>query len=94
MTVRWEAEKDPDDVADFALNWSASPRLGNDEIVASDWIGVHEDLTVESDSFTVATTTVWLSGGVAGTTYELTNRVTTAGGRTLDQTALLVVKHQ
>jgi hypothetical protein len=37
-------------------------------------------------------TLLWLEGGVLGTTYELLNRITTAGARIMDQTVYIQIK--
>jgi hypothetical protein len=37
-------------------------------------------------------TKVWLSGGADGQSYLVLNRITTVGGRTMDQTMKLKVK--
>jgi hypothetical protein len=96
MAVSWPF-KDPNDVADYGLDWygtTAKPGqmlIDADTITASIWI-VPDGITRNSDAFDTRTTTIWLSGGTAGETYLLTNRITTAGGRTYDQTARLRVK--
>lgn len=86
-------EKDPDDVLDYSINWA--PRLELDTIETSIWI-VPDDLEEDSSQISAdnRTTTIWLSGGIAGTTYQVTNRVTTNGGRTMDQTVKLKVKQK
>ncbi|TJW14459.1 MAG: hypothetical protein E5W82_10815 [Mesorhizobium sp.] len=90
MALTWDP-KDPDEVLDYVLDWE--DRLDGDTIVSSAWtIPVGSGLTINSTSFTDTTTTVWLSAGVLLTTYELLNRVVTAGGRTMDQTVRLKVK--
>jgi hypothetical protein len=86
MAVYWP-DKDPDDVVDYGLDWSA---LGTDTISTSTWI-VPTGITRNSDSKTDLGTTIWLQGGTIGQTYELTNRIVTAGGRTLDATVELTV---
>jgi hypothetical protein len=40
---------------------------------------------------TGAITTVWLSGGTTGRTYDVTARVTTSGGRQIDRSGRLFV---
>lgn len=75
--------KDPDAVLDYQLDWS--DWLDSDTISTSEWI-VPAGITNDSDTETTTTTTIWLSGGTAGTIYSLVNRIVTAGGRTQDQT--------
>lgn len=84
-------DKDPDEVLDYQINWSA--RLAGDTIVTSDWI-VPDTITQDSASKTSSTTTIWLSGGTLNERVELTNRITTAGGRTMDQSVRLRIKQK
>lgn len=81
-------EKDPDEVADYEIDWTE--QLSGDTITASTWI-VPTGITKDSDSNTTTSTTIWLSGGTTGTTYRLQNRVTTAGGRTFENTVGIAV---
>lgn len=94
------ASKDPDSVLDYLINWLpwltstdvVSGETVVDTITTSTWVDVPDDLTNESDVKTDSTTTIWLSGGVADQTYYLTNRITTAAGRTQDRTVKLKCK--
>jgi hypothetical protein len=88
MALKWD-DKDPNDVDSFGINWAT--RLDGDLISTSDWI-VPTGLTEDSASNTTTTTTIWLSSGTDGDDYEITNRITTTGGRTLDQTVKLKVR--
>lgn len=88
MILKWP-DKDPDEVLDYQIDWSA--RLGDDTISTSTWI-VPSGITKTSDSKTDATATIWLSGGALGGAYDFTNRVVTAGGRTMDQSVRVKVK--
>lgn len=92
MILKW-SDKDPDEVLDFSLDWSK--RLNGDTITTSTWI-VPSGITKDSDSIgsPADTTIIWLSGGADNTTYELTNRIETAGGRTMDQTVRLRVRER
>ncbi len=72
-------EKDPSAVLDYQVNWATW--LGTDTISTSTWT-VPTGLTKDSDTNTTTTATAWLSGGTAGRTYTVTNRIVTAGGRT------------
>ena len=85
--------KDPNEVLDYTLNWAE--RLVLDTIATSVWsFALDPDnlLIIDSESETTTTTTVWLSGGTVAEVYELTNRITTAGGRTMDQTVKIKIK--
>lgn len=81
-------DKDPDEVLDYRIDWSG--RLDGDTISASTW-AVPVGITQDSASNTTTSATIWLSGGTSGEQYTLTNRVTTTGGRTLEQKITLRV---
>ena len=86
--LKWP-DKDPDEVLDYQIDWT--DRLAGDTIASSAWT-VPSGLTKESDSNTTTTTTVWLSSGTLAEDYEVLNRITTTGGRTMDQTVKLRVR--
>jgi hypothetical protein len=76
--------KDPDAVLDYKVDWSAW-LLTSETISTSIWV-VPTGIVQNSASSTTTAATIWLSGGTAGTTYELTNRIVTNQGRTNDRT--------
>jgi hypothetical protein len=78
----WAPDKDPDAVLDYTIDWGEW--LGTDTITASEWT-VPDGLTGGATSKTSTTVTIWLSGGQAGRTYTIHNRITTAAGRVNDQ---------
>ena len=83
--------KDPDAVLDYSVDWSLW--LAGDVIATSEWILAPDtDLEAAVDTKTASKATVWLRGGVAGTTYLATNRIVTAGGRTDDRTISIKVQ--
>jgi len=83
--------KDPDAILDYVIDWTAW--LGADTIAASQWI-VPSGLTKTAEENSSTTATVWLSGGSAGQRYTVTNRITTAGGRTEDRSISIQVKER
>ena len=85
--------KDPDERLDYAMDWTAEMSAREDEIIQSLWFIVNDDatLTIESDGVDGHLTYVWLTGGEDRRNYQLTNRVTTAGGRIYDRGVLLVI---
>jgi hypothetical protein len=83
--------KDPQAVLDYKIDWSAW--LEDDTISASEWSAT-SGITIDSDSFTDTDTTVWLSGGTVGESYDATNEITTDGGRTDDRTITIQVKQK
>jgi hypothetical protein len=75
--------KDPDATLDYRADWTANLAAG-DTIATSTWI-VPDGITKTSDASDATTATAWLSGGTEGATYEVTNRIVTAQGRTDDR---------
>ena len=75
--------KDPDAKLDFGFDWSEWLDRG-ETINTSDW-SVPEGITEVSDSKTDTVTTVWLSGGVEGQEYTITNSIITTGSREDDR---------
>lgn len=85
--------KDPEEVLDYDLDWSSRLPDG-DAITTSAWaLSSPPDsaLVINSETETTTVTKVWLSGGTLGQTYELTNHITTVGGRQMEQTCQLVI---
>lgn len=86
--------KDPDAVLDYLVDWSAWLPTG-DTITASTFTVNSDDngaIVVDDTLFDSTTTTVWLSGGVAGEKYTVTNHITTADGREDDRSITISVK--
>ncbi len=83
--------KDPDAVLDYSVDWSAW--LAGDQIASSEWL-LEQGALIEkvTDTFTATKATVWLRGGQVGTTYLVTNRIVTVGGRTDDRTISVKVE--
>lgn len=76
-------EKDPDSVLDYKIDWT--PWLGADEIANSTWTVSDPTLVVGVTNHSQTQAVVWLSGGVAGAVYTVTNHITTSGGRQEDR---------
>jgi hypothetical protein len=89
MTLTWP-DKDPEEVLDYDLDWTA--RLAGDQITASTFAVRRGTVVVDSDTNDATSTKAWLSGGSLGETCELTNHVTTAGGREWEQTVRLRIR--
>lgn len=90
MVLTWP-NKDPDEVLDYKVDWEA--RLALDTIVTSTFT-VPAGITQNSSAFDDTTTTVWLSGGTLDEVYEILNRITTLGGRTMDQTVKIKLRRK
>jgi hypothetical protein len=91
--------KDPDAVLDYEVDWAGpaaedGPWLQTGETISTSIWVVPTGIVQNSASSTTTTATIWLSGGTAGTTYEVTNRVVTNQGRTNDHTIRVWVTNE
>ena len=82
--------KDPNAKLDYTIDWIRW--LDTDTITASTWEVSSPELIIMDSSNTHTTTTVWLSAGLAGQFYTVTNRITTTLGRIQDQSFRLKIK--
>lgn len=85
--------KDPQAVLDYTLDWDADDWLGTDTIATVTWT-LPAGITSASTSATTTTATNFLSGGTAGTDYDVACKITTAGGRTDERTIRLQVRQR
>lgn len=83
--------KDPDALLDWSFDWSVW--LAVDETIEeSEFVIVPSgELQVSSEDVFGNSRVVWLSGGVAGNAYRVTNRVTTSSGRGADQSITIKI---
>jgi hypothetical protein len=81
--------KDPEAVLDYTLDWTAWLPSG-DRIVALT-ASPETGIVVDSSNFTDTDTTVWVSGGTAGSSYDVTFHITTDGGREDDRSITLKI---
>jgi hypothetical protein len=72
--------KDPSASLDYVNDWTSWLATG-ETISTSTWT-VPTGITKDSDSKTSTTTTIWLSGGTAGTVYTVANLIVTSASRT------------
>jgi hypothetical protein len=72
-------EKSSTGKLDYGFDWGEPDGdwLESGEIIVASTWSVPTGLVKEDESFTDETTTVWLSGGVNGTCYDVTNHITT-----------------
>lgn len=91
MALKTFDPKDPDSVLDYSIDWSQW--LAADTIVSSSWT-VTSGIAKDSDTNDTTSTTIWVSGGTAGATYSLQNRIVTTAGRTKDVTIDVPVAEQ
>lgn len=81
-------DKDPLENLDYGFDWKTW--LGTDTIASSNWT-VDTGITVGTSTNDATSTTIWLSGGVAGTSYKAVNKITTAAGRVAERTLVVIV---
>lgn len=62
------------------------------DTILSSVFTVPAGIVANSSTFTTRATKVWLSGGADLSSYDVLNRIVTAGGRTMDQTVKLKIK--
>jgi hypothetical protein len=75
--------KDPDAILDYGFNWTSWLATG-ETITTSTWV-LETGLTEVSTVSSLGITSIFLSGGVAGEDYIITNRIVTSAGRTDDR---------
>lgn len=83
--------KDPSAVLDYRIDW-AEWLPDDDKIVNATFIVSDDDIVVEDVLYTDSSATVWLSGGVAGQRYTVTNHIVTEDGREDDRSIIIVCK--
>ena len=88
-TLEWP-DKDPDAVLDYFIDWQPKLDPVADTIATSTWT-LPAGITLHQQGFSDTKTLIWLKNGTAGNTYAIHNRITTAGGRTFDQTVTITV---
>ena len=80
-------QQTPIEVLDWTIDYV--PRgLGTDTISTSAWASSSSDITITSPAptNTSTTATVWVTGGIPGNIYKITNTVITSAGRTMQET--------
>ena len=88
--------KDTNDYLDYSFDWSTWLKgitgTDTDTIISSVWLVDKTTLTLTTSTFTTTASTIWLSLGVTGETYLVTNRITTFKGRIKDKTFEITIK--
>lgn len=86
-------DKDPDSVLDWEWDWATWLPAG-DTIASGTIIITPAGLTLNSSSNTSSSFIMWLSNGVSGILYDVTNRIWTTGGRKEDSTIFVRIKEK
>lgn len=77
----------PTENLDYTINY-ATRGLGTDTIATSSFTASSTDFSISNPTNTNTTTTIWVTGGIAGNFYTVTNSIITAGGRTMQETLI------
>lgn len=85
--------KDPGAHKDYGVDWSALLAAG-ETITAATWTVDQPGLTIGATSISGSVCTVWLSGGADGSSYKLTNQITTSRGLVDERIVAIKVKVQ
>ena len=73
--------KDPAAKLDYYIDWT-NWLTGTDSLTTSTWTCTDTTITISTATgISSNTTTVWVSGGVDGEVYDVTNHIVTAGSR-------------
>lgn len=83
-------DKDPNEKLDYTLNWTAA-LIDSDTIQESLWT-VPSGLVSGLESHDDTKCVIWLSGGVDGEKYAISNKITTVAGRIMERSVTLKVK--
>lgn len=70
------------EVRDYGFDWTRDLEEANAAISTSAWASTPAGLTLTGPALTATTTATRIAGGVAGTTYVITNTVTLSTGET------------
>lgn len=80
--------KTPTEVVDYSIDWSdISP-----DTISTSTFAVDTGITKDNETNDTTSSTVWVSGGTDGTDYQITNTITTAGGRTFQRDFVIKVR--
>lgn len=74
------AEQDKTALLDYSEDWSDFI-VGDDMIVSSEWVADSPEVTLSGPLISGPMTTIWVTGGVGGKTYRISNTIVTDQGR-------------
>ncbi len=75
-----EIDKVPDEEAAYSVDWNKQLDTG-EGIAQSEWTALPAGLALQSPGVSGTIATVRIAGGVAGTTYVVTNTITKTGSQ-------------
>ncbi len=86
--------KDPDEIRPIAISWRGTLPKG-DSVILSTWEVVPSgELTTSNPTLGALATAVLTNAGVVGSSYAVTNRITSQAGLTLEKTVTVRVQNR
>jgi concanavalin A-like lectin/glucanase superfamily protein len=83
--------KDPQATTDYSIDWTMPLTAASDTIKTSSW-ATDPGVAVAKSTYVGYVVTAFISGGTVGSSYSVTNTITTPGGRTLAQNFIVKVQ--
>ena len=85
--------KDPQETIDYAVDWSDF-MAASETISGSTWSVSSTALSIGTVSATTLVTSAFVSGGVNGDVYRLTNKITTNQSRVAERSVMVRVEER
>jgi hypothetical protein len=85
--------KDPQESIDYAIDWSDF-MAASETISASSWSVTSTALSIGTVAATTLITAAFVSGGVNGDVYRLTNKITTNQTRVAERSVIIRVEER
>lgn len=79
---------------DYGFNWSVNGWLEASETITTSVWTENQDITLSREQIYFGVTSVFVTGGTAGTVYKLMNTITTSTGRIDSRTITLTCKQR
>lgn len=84
--------KDPDATLDYLVDWT--DQLATGDYIVSAAVSVDPGITLHAQTFTSASHTIWLRGGVVNTRYKARSKIWTQGNRVDERTITLIIRER
>jgi hypothetical protein len=94
MAILAKWEKQPGEVQDYDISFVDWLAGLSDTASSIDLASVDTGITLVSSALVSGVVKVWLSGGTDGTSYKVTVRILTAGGRKKEDEIVVMVRER
>ena len=91
MTQTRNLPKGEQSIVNIGLDWSQW--LGTDTIITSEWT-TDVELTLSRKQNTTTTTACYVEGGILGSVYQITNKITTLDGKVDTRFITIVIDNE